>query len=532
MSLHPHLRRAAPRVAVAVGALCLAVAWMAPLASAHAVLESTDPANDTVLASGPAGVTLTFDEPVQAAPDGIRVFGPSGDEVAVGRVQARDTSVVASLRRADATGTYTVSWQVVSADGHVIDGAFIFHVRRRTAATPRDLATGPPPMALPLRAAGTAVELGALVAVLALAWSRRRIQDLAPGDLTDHGAVADREPPGVGSDRRLWGAALCGALVAGAATAWSVDASPVESFRVLSRGATGWLLLVGVALTAAGLVVGRRRGAVAIAVAAVIAAASAGHPVALSPVWRSGALTLVHVGGAVVWAVGLLWLGWFADRAEARDVRREVRFFSPLGMTAAVLVAVSGGLLLVGRTGWDGLWESGYGRLGLAKVGLLAVALVLAARNRWTLEPGPRLARSVRAEVAVLAVALVAGTALGQMAPPPGGSGSGPFSDRRPFGDGQVQLLVDPGAVGANEFHVTAFDSNGTLMAGVQDLAVELRQPDRGVGPIRPEVTPIVPGHVVADASLTLTGDWTVTVTGHRGKFDDLRATFAVPIGR
>jgi copper transport protein len=502
--------------------LATVVVGSGTVADAHASLESTDPPNGAVLASAPAGVTLSFDEPVQATSDAVRVFDPSGDPVAVGRVEVRDRTLVAALPRTAARGTYTVTWKVVSADGHVVDGAFIYSVGAATATSPVVPSGGPsasPPASLALRALGTAVELGALVVVLLLALRRR------------DGGAPDRR------DQLAWVAALAGAVLALAGTLWSIDTDARRAVDVLSRGPTGVALGAGVAITTIGIVAARRPRAWVLAVVAVAIAALPGHAVAVSPVWRSASLTALHVLAAATWATALLWL---AATADARIVAR-IRRFSPVGMVAVVVLALTGAVLLVTRTGWGELVSSAYGRVGLVKVLLLLVAVALAARNRWMLTPRvergddgalPALRSAIRAEVLVLALALVAGVALGQMAFPVGSAAAGgPYSDVRPFGDGRVRLLVDPAQVGPNEVHVTALTSAGTLMADVQDLSVELRLPSRNLGPLRPDVSPIVPGHVVAQATLTVPGDWLVTVVGYRGKFDELRTTFEVRIG-
>jgi hypothetical protein len=63
-----------------IGVLCgLSIAVLpAEPASAHAVLRSTSPAADAVVAVPPLEVALRFSEAVTAIPEGIRVIGPDG----------------------------------------------------------------------------------------------------------------------------------------------------------------------------------------------------------------------------------------------------------------------------------------------------------------------------------------------------------------------------------------------------------------------------------------------------------------------
>jgi copper transport protein len=132
---------------VVVGLLLTAGALLvgAGTAWAHAVLVSTDPARDTVLATVPAEVSLTFGEPVQLPPGGLRVFDPDGiqvDDGHPGHPGGRGDVVQIGVRARVARGSYTVAWRVISADSHPVSGAFTFSVGH-PSATPA--ATAAPP---------------------------------------------------------------------------------------------------------------------------------------------------------------------------------------------------------------------------------------------------------------------------------------------------------------------------------------------------------------------------------------------------
>ena len=124
-------RRAAAAALLALGLL---VALAAP-ASAHATLESSDPAPDAVLDEAPAQVVLRFSESVRAGDDALRVFNADGDRVDEGdlsRPQGNDTLALALPDVGD--GSYVATWRVVSADSHPISGAFTFRVGQGSAA--------------------------------------------------------------------------------------------------------------------------------------------------------------------------------------------------------------------------------------------------------------------------------------------------------------------------------------------------------------------------------------------------------------
>jgi copper transport protein len=98
---------------------------------AHAQLVSSDPPPKATLQSVPAAVTLLFTEPVTPAGPGIRVFSPSGRQVA-GPTAVGGAVLTATLRSAE-TGTFVVAWQVFAADTHPSRGSFSFDVGRPSA---------------------------------------------------------------------------------------------------------------------------------------------------------------------------------------------------------------------------------------------------------------------------------------------------------------------------------------------------------------------------------------------------------------
>ncbi|GIG41614.1 copper resistance CopC family protein [Cellulomonas phragmiteti] len=130
-SVVPSPRPLTPRRAGALAALALLLAslgtaLLASPAAAHNTLRSTDPADGSTVATAPAQVTLTFDQPALELGTQIVVTGPDGVAVSDGPVQLVDVSVVQPLVTTLPAGTYDVAWRVTSADGHPLTGAFTF----------------------------------------------------------------------------------------------------------------------------------------------------------------------------------------------------------------------------------------------------------------------------------------------------------------------------------------------------------------------------------------------------------------------
>lgn len=515
-------RRRTLVAALVVSTWWIVGAWSATPAGAHAVLLSQTPAADAVLDSSPPQVLLEFSESVSAPEDAVTLLGPDGGEIEPTSLDAVDTTVTADLPDLEQQGSYTVTWKVVSADGHPIRGAYLFHLGERTLDEPAGGTDGggTPMSANVLRAVGASMALGGL-AVLFTTLLR---------------AAPTRRRAALG-----WSPVAVGTALLGAGALAAVGGPPGDAVAVVLDTTSGRMCALALGVALLGLLAGVLRAPttlqLALAAAAVPAVAAQGHAVSLPPVPLSATLTVVHVVAALLWVCALLWLLGRGVSAPAERLMADVRRLSPYGVAVVLALAASGIVLVLQRVPLGELLTSGYGRLSLLKSALLGVAVVMALRNRFGVTPtddATRLVRSVRVEVVVLALALVAGTALAQVPPPEEGAGApagGVYVERVEFGEGQVELLVEPGNRGTNEMHVTALGPDGRLMEGVDDLALSMSLPSADVGPLEPEMQRITTGHSVAYAEIPLAGEWQVRVTSRPSRFEELRADFVVPVG-
>ena len=105
-------------------------------ASAHAALVGSDPAEGASLTAAPATATLTFNENVGNGQ--LAVQAPDGSTVAVADVRATDNRLTATIDDAGQRGTYSLSYRVVSADGHPVTGTIAFDVTTGRTVTQVD----------------------------------------------------------------------------------------------------------------------------------------------------------------------------------------------------------------------------------------------------------------------------------------------------------------------------------------------------------------------------------------------------------
>lgn len=540
----------------AFGLIAVLSVAMQGVASAHAVVTDIQPDPDSVLGSAPKQVRVDFNEPVSTTETGIRVFDPAGAEVPGLRTTAKDTAITAELPTLGEEGSYTVAWKVISADGHAIDGAFLFSVGKASLSEPLDVVESSGGITLPriVRTLGGIVAWGGLVMIL---------YTLA---VAAH-AGYDRRRVSTGAALMVVGAVL--SLVGALAV---VGGSLSTALRVTTDTTSGLITVIAVfvSIVVAGIVFASTRGSgrlddaprrllVVAALVTVVVMSLEGHAVALSPVVVSAVGTVLHVVAAVVWLAGLLWIDRRSRLVEVDELRRDVAARSPQAMVAVAVLAVTGVGIFALRMPPDELISSAYGLIGGIKIIVLAMALVLAWQNRSTMSPvaatdgevvttggEAKLARShrdavdlrrfrssLRVEAILVAVALVLGVVLAQISPPgaDGGPGGGYFAEKVAFGDGKVELTVDPSRRGVNEMHVTATGPDGRLMEGVEDLKLSFYLPEKDFGPLQPSLQVISAGHSYTFARIPFAGDWTVRITATIDRFEQLEATVELPIG-
>jgi len=112
---------------------CLLVLWLMFLAAperawAHAVLVDANPGPGSVLDESPAQVELTFNERLES-PFSLEVRDGRGSVIGGERAAMSEDRrrISVSLPRLD-RGVYTVSYRVLSADGHPVSGSYVFSV--------------------------------------------------------------------------------------------------------------------------------------------------------------------------------------------------------------------------------------------------------------------------------------------------------------------------------------------------------------------------------------------------------------------
>ncbi|MFJ9021712.1 copper resistance CopC/CopD family protein [Streptomyces sp. NPDC102259] len=375
-------------------------------ASAHAALTGSDPAQGVVVDKAPTQVSLTFSETVSMNDDSLRVLDPKGTRVDTGKPsEVSGTTYAVQLHSGLPDGTYTVTYQVVSADSHPVAGAYTFSIGSpsKTSVSVSDQGAGGGVVGWLygfgryVSYAGFIVMTGGAAFVLAC-WQRgtgvRALQRLVVsgwvamtaatlfllllrGSYTSSGKVGDIFDLDLLGEvlQTKTGAALVSRLLLLAAAALFIavlfgayDKREGEEKRDLTFG-----LAIGGTVVAAGLA----------ASWAMAEHASTGlQPGIAMPV------DVLHLLAVATWLGGLTALLVALYRAPAdRPVEAPAaRRFSRLAYSSVLVVVATGTYQSWRQLGsWSAFTDTRYGQLLLVKIGLVALLVGVASiSRRWT----------------------------------------------------------------------------------------------------------------------------------------------------
>ncbi|XUL89567.1 copper resistance CopC/CopD family protein [Streptomyces galilaeus] len=399
-----------PRVRTLV-LLFLAVVGMlfagAGTASAHAALTGSDPSSGVVVNKAPTQVSLTFSEKVATNNDSLRVLNPKGKRVDVGKPSnISGTTYAVQIRSGLPAGTYTVAWQVVSADSHPVGGAFTFSIGSPSktvvsASAEQDvgggLVGGLYGFGRYMSYAGFIVMVGGAAFVLAC-WQRgagvRALQRLVVSGWVSLTAAT------------LWLLLLRGSYTTSGKFGDIFDLNLLGQVLQTKTGASlvSRLLLLAAAALFIAVLFGaydkredeeKRDLTFGLAIGGGVVAAGLAASWALSEHASTGLqpgiampVDVVHLLAVAAWLGGLTALLVSLYRAPADNPvgRAAVQRFSRLAFGSVVALVATGIYQSWRQLGsWSAFTDTGYGQLLLVKIGLVALLVGIASiSRRWT----------------------------------------------------------------------------------------------------------------------------------------------------
>ncbi|MEI7025005.1 copper resistance CopC/CopD family protein [Paenibacillus sp. y28] len=368
--------------------LCL----MSPVSVwAHASLEEAVPAPGSQLSAAPSSVVLTFNEGIENQVYSLQVFDQDGKPVTDRKAAVSENrrQLSLDLPKLD-TGWYTVSYKVISADGHPISGSYVVTVGSAASGASAETAAHSHEHDLssdmePLHWAIFAARMVYFIVLLLLAgwvlWS----------------VISPARPEHIRDTDAAWSFHLQGAFLLAQIVLIAlqmqllIDGWEAEQLIGLFFGTTVGLSWVSsLCLGFIGLAVLHRwRWADGVWVLLLLAAKSVnGHAMAYDPPLRTVALDLIHLLAAAVWAGGLFYLAvhWRKHREHALQF---YPLFSRAAFGSIAVLTVTGTIsaLLYSRK-LQYLLETQWGLLLFIKCALVALVIAAAGWMRLLVKRG------------------------------------------------------------------------------------------------------------------------------------------------
>lgn len=426
-------------------------------AAVHATLVSSEPAANSRLASSPTRVRLVFSEPIEGKLGRIALHPTSGATITLrAGADPRDVHAVVAPVEALAPGRYRVDWRVVSADGHPVDGTFVFAIGDTTLGTPAaPPAPSPPAPSAPAPEQETEPDTwgpavaGAPVFPALLRGAALGALMAAAGLFLFHvGAAPNAAQRSDARVRRLTTVfAILGPVLLGAhMIAWLINTAPDHQLDASWAGAALETIVGKIEMWRTGLAILAlwawwlaRRPALALgfAAAALALSGASGHSAAIQPQWGVPAKA-IHLLASAVWLGGLLWLVVRPEADDAAVFARDADRVSSRALIAVIAVAFTGVVQTrLFLPSWGDVVSSAYGLLALAKAAGLLVLVAFGAYHRQRLMPRVTAAArtvadiaalrgSVAREMVIMTLVILLGGLLAYVPPP--GEGEGPMS--------------------------------------------------------------------------------------------------------
>ncbi len=492
------------------------MAALAGQASAHTTLETTSPADGSVLETGPTEMVLTFDEDVSVDLAHVDLENASGDPIDGTVVTAGPARNQLGLDLPELEhGAYRVRYDVRDPiDLHDTTGSVVFGVGEAVVASGGQAIETGDPIEAGVRWVGWAGLVVAIGALFVAVWLARSVQNPE-----SRRVIVRRSLRLV---RIGAGTALAAQLLALAVDIVDIGGPLLATTgRVLLAGALGWrlgmtigftvVLLLGLRWTGPSLEAGDPGTAPLEGVLALVLLALLGTSAVSAHATTGGSavtgvvLRTLHVGAIGLWAGGLVVILLVVPK-HARVARMQVLgAFSPIAV-GAVAVTVASGLVLTGRevTSLTALLSTYFGRVLVVKLVLVVGALLVGGHHYWRLrsDRSPR-SPSLVLEAVVLMTVLGAGALLATAPPATGARFDGPAAvpptvRTTAVDDLLVRISLRPDRPGPNSLDVAVLDTRRPPLGVVGQVTVTL---DTGAGEsIVRRGTPDADGNVIFDA--------------------------------
>ncbi|MCK1994133.1 hypothetical protein GW626_02110 [Peribacillus muralis] len=523
------------------------------MASGHATVISSNPSPNEAMDTLPEKISIQFSENIQPAFHSLEVFSQDGQKVPVQKSAISEQSeriLEAKWKGTVDEGVYYIKWRVVSSDGHPIEGTIPFQFGESASLSDQDhsqVKAGFPNSINVFLQSLQYISFAALAGILFFRLSltkdphlfqasgRARIYlwisyaglalstfcslplkvtiDAGVGWTDAFNGTYIREVLNGTNFGTIWVIQLLMLILLFMALYFMLENPLRKSLPVLSFLLTT-LLMVGKALT--------------------------GHTAAVPNHVLAVLMDFLHILSMALWLGGLMALliilPGLADRQAVQEDKKLfywtiIQRFSKWAFVFVIILIVSGIYSSLQHVPTiHSLFNTTYGQLLLAKIGLMSVMIVLGA---WHFFKGKaqskKLGYSAGMELGIGIVVLLVAALLTNVQTAM--SSPGPFEKMIKTDENyEVTLKVTPNEVGDNKIQVE-LEQGGRPIADIEQLTITMQPADGQAGAIKLQLQGKTKGTFTSKSILTLPGKWNIQVHGLTKSLDSINADFTIFIG-
>lgn len=419
----------------------------------HASLIQSVPEPNSQMDTPPRQIALTFNERIEEKLFYIKVIDEIGRQATSdkAKLNADRTGLTLDLPELP-KGAYVVTYHVISADGHPVDGSYVITVgppRNTTASIGSEhehSLSWNMGFADLLKYASRIASYFALLALTGwVAWS-----SLQSGQ---SGETRNRFKGWAIGLQRAYVITLLLVIY----THYSEllgEGGAAELVGLFTGTSIGLSWIASLLLALAAFVVLRRnRIADLVWVGALLAAKSVnGHAMAFEPRFAALLLDWIHLAGAALWVGGLLMIAVFWRTSDVRE--RLLPRFSRAALLSVIVLSLTGAAsTLIYLPKLDYLLYTQWGTLLLIKIGLVLLVLISAGTIRFMLRKRQNAGAKLwlRIDLGLMVLIVVTVGVLTYVAPVPPNK---PLSYHEMGTKAHLTLRITPNAPGTNTFTV------------------------------------------------------------------------------
>jgi copper transport protein len=454
-------------------------------AFAHALLEKATPSPDSHLKSSPKEIVLVFNERLEKELYSIKVFNDEGDMVSKGKTEmSKEQKHLKHDLPVLPNGSYTISYSVLSADGHPIKGSYVVSIGEETVIRSDineqlDLQNEENESVL----YGISSSLVRILYYVALL--------LATGWIV-WGTISKIEKAEIRTSFRQWAFYLqIMLLITTIGMGFFQFVDLLDSwtlggiFSILTGTSIGISWCLSMLLSISGFaVLFRNKWFDRFWVFMLLAVKSVnGHAMAFEPPIRTISLDIIHLLAASIWAGGLFYILIYWKK-QKDHVQQFLLTFSQLALVSIFVLIVTGvASTLIFLPKVDYLLYSQWGKMLLAKVALVSIVIATGGILRYKIKSKKEeyLGKLLKLDFSMMILILAIVGIFTQLSPLPQNK---PLEWHQQAKNIEFTTTISPKVPGNNHFMVDASSQRDGVNIKRIDLYLEYKD-NADVAPIQ-----------------------------------------------